>query len=168
MKSANIREIKKELKELPSERVMELCLRLCRFKKENKELLTYLLFEAHDEEGYVESVKEEIDERFAEVNLKSPYFVRKSFRSILTMTRKYIRYSGNKETEVEILLHYCQRLKEFKPDIRRNKRQLNIFLKLTEQIEKKISVLHEDLQFDYLRDLDNISFSNSPQREPGE
>jgi len=156
MKAANIREIKKELKELPPDQVMELCLRLCRFKKENKELLNYLLFEAHDEEGYVESVKEEIDERFEEVNRKSPYFVKKSFRSILTLTRKYIRYSGNKETEVEILLHYCKRINEFKPDIRRNRRQLNIFLKLTEQIEKKISALHEDLQFDYLRDLSKL------------
>lgn len=156
MKSANIREIRKELKELPPQQVMELCLRLCRFKKDNKELLTYLLFEAHDESGYMESVKFEIDERFEQVNRKSPYFVRKSFRSILSMTRKYIRYSGNKETEVEILLHFCQKLKDFKPDIRQNKRQLNLYAKLTEQIEKKISLLHEDLQYDFYRELKKL------------
>ncbi len=153
MKSANLREIKKELQELPPQQVMELCLRLCRFKKDNKELLTYLLFEAHDESAYIDSVKQEIDERFEQVNRKSPYYVRKSFRSILSITRKYIRYSGNKETEVELLLHFCSRLKEFRPDIRQNKRQLNIFLKLSEQIEKKISMLHEDLQYDFYRDL---------------
>ena len=156
MKSANLREIKKELQELPPQQVMELCLRLCRFKKDNKELLTYLLFEAHDESTYVESVKQEIDERFEQVNRKSPYYVRKSFRSILSITRKYIRYSGNKETEVEVLLHFCSRLKEFRPDIRQNKRQLNIFLKLSEQIEKKISMLHEDLQYDFYRDLKRL------------
>ena len=165
MKSANLRDIKRELQELPPNRVMELCLRLCRFKKENKELLTYLLFEAHDEEGYIQSVKQEIDERFEQVNRKSPYFVRKSFRSILSMNRKYIRYSGNKETEVEILLYFCSKLKEFRPDIRKNKRQLSLFEKLLEQIEKKISALHEDLQYDYLRELEKLSFSNSPQRE---
>ncbi len=153
MKSANLREIKKELQELPPQKVMELCLRLCRFKKDNKELLTYLLFEAHDESAYIDSVKQEIDERFEQVNRKSPYYVRKSFRSILSITRKYIRYSGNKETEVELLLHFCSRLKEFRPNIRHNKRQLNIFLKLSEQIEKKISMLHEDLQYDFYRDL---------------
>lgn len=164
MKSANIREIKKELKELPAPEVMELCLRLCRFKKDNKELLTYLLFEAHDESGYIESVKEEIDDRFQQVNRKSPYFVRKSFRSILSMTRKYIRYSGNKETEVDILLYYCLQLKEFRPDIRQNKRQLNLYLKLCEQIEKKISMLHEDLQFDYQRELEKLNSSSFPQK----
>lgn len=158
MKSANIREIKKELRELPPNQVMELCLRLCRFKKENKELLTYLLFEAHDEATYINSVKQEIDERFEAVNRKSPYFVRKSFRSILSMTRKYIRYSGNKETEVELLLYFCLRIKDFKPDIRQNKRQLNLFLKLKEQIEKKILMLHEDLQFDYQRELKKLNF----------
>lgn len=158
MKSANIREIKKELKELPPNQVMELCLRLCRFKKENKELLTYLLFEAHDEAAYIESVKEEIDERFEQVNRKSPYFVRKSFRSILSSTRKYIRYSGNKETEVELLLYFCSLLKDFEPDIRQNKRQMNLFLRLREQIEKKISQLHEDLQFDYRRELNKLNF----------
>lgn len=168
MKSANIREIKKELKELPPDQVLELCLRLCRFKKDNKELLTYLLFEAHDESGYIESVKLEIDERFEQVNRKSPYFVRKSFRSILAMTRKYIRYSGNKETEVEILLYFCHQLKGFKPDISHNKRQLNLYLKLTEQIEKKISLLHEDLQYDYQRELENLNSSNSPRKEHGE
>ncbi len=156
MRSANIREIKKELQELQPNQVTELCLRLCRFKKENKELLTYLLFEAHDEEAYVESVKQEIDERFDQVNRKSPYYVRKSFRSILSMTRKFIRYSGNKETEVELLIYFCYRLKEFKPDIRGNKRQLSLFLKLVEQIEKKISKLHEDLQYDFYRDLRNL------------
>ena len=156
MKSANIREIKKELKELPPNQVMELCLRLCRFKKENKELLTYLLFEAHDEAAYIDSVKEEIDERFEQVNRKSPYYVRKTFRSIVSSTRKHIRYAGNKETEVELLLHYCSRLKDFKPDIRQHKRQMNLFLRLKEQIEKKISLLHEDLQYDFYRDLRDL------------
>ncbi len=165
MKSANIREIKNELKELPPQQVMELCLRLCRFKKENKELLTYLLFEAHDETGYIDSVKAEIDERFDQVNRKSPYYVRKSFRSILSMTRKYIRYSAEKETEVEVLLHFCRRLKEFRPDIRQNRRQLSLYQKLLEQVGKKISLLHEDLQYDYQRDLEKISLLNSPRKE---
>ena len=48
MKAASISEIKTELKGLPPAQLTELCLRLARFKKENKELLTYLLFEAND------------------------------------------------------------------------------------------------------------------------
>lgn len=156
MKSATIRELKRELQERPPQEVLELCLRLCRFKKENKELMTYVLFEAHDEESYMENVKQEMDVRFDQVNKKSPYFVRKSFRSILQFTRKFIRYSGNKETEIELLLYYCLKLKNFKPDIKHNKRQLNIYLKLMEQLEKKIGDLHEDLQYDYQKDWERI------------
>jgi hypothetical protein len=62
MKAASINEIKQELQSLPPSRLNELCLRLARFKKDNKELLTYLLFEAADETAYIESVKKEIDQ----------------------------------------------------------------------------------------------------------
>ena len=53
MKAATIHEIKAELTTLKAAQLMALCLRLSRFRKENKELLTYLLFEAHNEGDYV-------------------------------------------------------------------------------------------------------------------
>ena len=49
MKYLTLKEIKQELNALSKEEVQELCLRLSRFKKENKELLAYLLFESKDE-----------------------------------------------------------------------------------------------------------------------
>ena len=57
MKAATVHQIKQELKTLQPEELLELCLRLSKFKKENKELLTYLLYESADEATYVESVK---------------------------------------------------------------------------------------------------------------
>ena len=58
MKAASLAQIKKELKLRSPQDIEELCLRLGRFKKENKELLTYLLFEADDEQGYIAHIKE--------------------------------------------------------------------------------------------------------------
>ena len=49
MKTATVREIKLELKDKSSDELVELCLMLSKFKKENKELLTYLLYEKHNE-----------------------------------------------------------------------------------------------------------------------
>ena len=46
MKPATISEIKKTLFSLEKEEVVEHCLRLIKYKKENKELLNYLLFES--------------------------------------------------------------------------------------------------------------------------
>ena len=156
MRSASIREIKKELTERDRDDILELCLRLCRFKKENKELLTYLLFESHDETGYVDQVKELLDERFEQVNRKSPYFVKKSIRSMLTTCRKYIRYSKSKETEVELLLYFCHKIKDFRPSLKHNRKVWTLYLRLLEQVESKISGLHEDLQYDYKLELEEL------------
>jgi len=149
MKAATVKELKTELSNYSQEDLIKICLRLSRFKKENKELLTYLLYEAENEHDYVESVKREIDTQFEQVNTKSYYFIKKSVRKILRLAKKYIRYSGNKESEVEILLYFCQKLKEFKPSINRNKVLKNVFLKQIERIQTLIQKLHEDLQYDY-------------------
>ena len=45
------------------------------------------------------------------------FYIKKSVRKILRMAKKYIRYSKNKETEIEILLHFCTVLKNMKPSI---------------------------------------------------
>src|SRR6266516_3528426 len=68
MKAATINTLKQQLERLPAEQLITLCLRLARFKKDNKELLTYLLFEADDNQGYIENVKKEIDELFSSMN----------------------------------------------------------------------------------------------------
>ena len=57
MKAASIREIKQVLENSTKTELSEVCLRLAKYKKENKELLTYLLFEADDEQNYLQNVK---------------------------------------------------------------------------------------------------------------
>ena len=149
MKAATLAQLKKELQFRSPEEVQQLCLRLARFKKENKELLTYLLFESENEQGFVDSVKEEVEELFSQINVNSYHFIKKSVRKILATLKKYIRYSGNRETEVELLLHFCLQLKSFRPSIRKNTTLMNLYHRQLVHIEKKIDLLHEDLQYDY-------------------
>jgi hypothetical protein len=149
LKGASIVEIKKELSHKSYDELAELCLRLAKFKKENKELLTYLLFESHNEEGYIESVKSYIDEQFELINTASYFYIRKSARKILTNTKKFIRYSQNKETEVALLLYFCQKLKNFSPSIKYSTQLQNMYNRQTLLIKKIVSTLHEDLQYDY-------------------
>ena len=111
--------------------------------------MTYLLFEADHEEGYIETVKSEIDELFTEINTNSYFYIKKSVRKILRNLKKYIRYSGNRETEVELLLYFCQLLKDFRPSIRSNATLTNLYHRQLDFVEKKIGLLHEDLQYDY-------------------
>jgi hypothetical protein len=156
MKAVTVKKIKDELSYKSPKELMDLCLRLSKFKKENKELLTYLLFEASDEEGYIQSVKEEIDVQFESINTKSYFYIRKSVRKILTITKKYIRYSLKKETEVELLLYFCKKLKNFSPSIKRSPRLVNTYERQVMLIKKAITTLHEDLQYDYQLELDNL------------
>lgn len=157
MKAATVKELKTELTHQSQAELVELCLQLSKFKKENKELLTYLLYEAENEEGYIESVKNEIDEQFELINTSSYFYIKKSVRKILRIVKKYIRYSKQKETEVELLLHFCYVLKNMQPSIYKNVSLTNIFNRQVLLIKKSIATLHEDLQYDYNLELEDLA-----------
>lgn len=153
MKAATISELKNELKNLPPQRLMDLCLRIAKFRKENKELLTYLLFEEQDEASYVSSVKELINEHFQEVNRYNLYQAKKTIRKILRETNKYIKYSGNKQTEVELLLYFCTKLNASGIKFGSNITLTTLYNRQLLKIGKAITQLHEDLQYDFMQEL---------------
>jgi len=156
MKAVALKKLKEELSHKSANELMELCLHLSKFKKENKEFLTYLMFESHDEEAYIESVKAQMDLLFVDINTKNFFFIRKSARKILTLTKKYIRYSKKKETEAELLLHYCYKLKKISPSITNSSRLLNVYQTQLKMIKKAVGTLHEDLQYDYQIEIENL------------
>lgn len=156
MKSATIHELKQELLTVKPAELVDLCLRLGRFKKENKELLTYLLFEANDEHSYIRGIKEEIDGYFAEINLSHLYFAKKSLRKIARIINKYCRYSGSKTTEVELRIYFCMQLRESGIPIRRNPVINNLYHSQLKKINTVLASLHEDLQYDYQREVDKL------------
>lgn len=151
MRSASVQEIKQDLAHLKPAELVSICLRLARFKKENKELLTYLLFEAQDEAGYINEVKEEIDSNFEEVNRSHLYFVKKSLRKILRIIGKHVRYMGSKTAEAELLLHFCQRFREMGIPYQQSPVLLNLYNTQVKKMKAAVNGLHEDLQYDFLR-----------------
>ncbi len=157
MKAATVHEIKKELEGLDPETAQGLCLRLARFKKDNKELLTYLLFEAHDEAGYVESVKREITEQFQEIPNLTVYYVKKSLRRILRLMNKQIKYSGLPVTELILRIHFCQQIKESAIPIDKSAVLVNLYQQQLKKIQLALSKLPEDLQFDYQSEIENLT-----------
>lgn len=156
MKAASVNEIKQQLKEVNPVELIELCLRLARFKKENKELLTYLLFEADDLQAYIANVKKQIDEEFSQINLTNVYFAKKTIRKILRLANKYIRYTGSKEAEIEILLYYLTNLKGLKISWHKSTALTNLYNAQIKKINAAIGTMHEDLQHDYQRNLDRL------------
>ncbi len=148
MTTASLSELRRALKNIPVSDLSDLCIRLARYKKENKELLSYLLFDVGDEPEYIKGVKAEIDKHFIELSGTTPYMTKKGIRKALTFTNQRIRCSGQKRTEVELLIYFT---KKFKKEIsfRNNLTLKNIYLRQILRIKKTLATLHEDLQFDF-------------------
>lgn len=156
MKAASIALLKKELQHCSHEELIALCLRLARFKTENKELLSFLLFHAHNEDNYIASVTTLLDLEFESINTASFHYIKKSIRKILRALKKYARYSGKKETEVELLLYFCSKLKDFEPSIFSNVALNNLYQRQLISIKKMVATMHEDLQYDYKLELEKL------------
>jgi DNA repair protein RadC len=156
MKAVPITRIKKELQHLSQEELVEIVLRVGKYKVENKELLTYLLFEASDEDGYVDVVKEYIDEQFDLVNKQQYYYIKKSVRKILRTIKKYVKFSKKPETEAALLIHFCRKLKKMQPSYLNNTVLTNMFDRQLALAEKTIAKMHEDLQYDYKLEIEEL------------
>ncbi len=157
MKAASVQEIKQELRTLSTTQLVELCLRMARFKKENKELLTYLLFESHNESAFATAVCDEIDAEFSSINLSHLYFARKTLRKIVRNINKYARYSAVDETELVMRLHFCERLANAGIPLKQNQVILNLYSNQVKKVAALLESLHEDLQYEYRHRLEKIA-----------
>jgi hypothetical protein len=154
MKSASVQDIKKELRARSQAEVVELCLRLARFKKENKELLTYLLFEAEDPAGYIRAVNEHISDMFAEIPASHNFYLKmKMIRKILRTVNRFVRYAGEERIEVPVRLHYLQQLRDAGMNFNQSAALQNLYDAQKLKLAKALVKLDEDLQYDYRDDL---------------
>lgn len=154
MKTASVSELKKELVHHSKEDLIELINKLIKYSKENKELLHYLLFEVDFEENYVQQIKEDIDNEFEGLDTRSWKTMKKSIQRIQRTIKKHIKYSKVKQTEIELLLHFCLRMRELNIPLDRNPVILNIYKRQVNTIKKAMLSIHEDLQYDYLNELE--------------
>ena len=156
MKASSIAQIKKELQFIEKEELFEIVLRLGKYKVENKELLSYLLFDSHDEEGYIVKIKEYIDFQFEVINRENYYYIKNSIRKILRTTKRFIKYSKNIETEATLLIHFCRNLEEMEPSYKYNQVLTNMYERQLNLVEKNLNKMHEDLRYDYQMEIDAL------------
>lgn len=157
MKAASLNEIKKEMSALDQDTIRQMCMRLAKFKKENKELLTYLLFEAHNEESYIESVKEEVEVLFGSLPRGgNTYYIKKTLRKILRHVNRQIKYSGIKQTELALRIFFCAKMKAEKVPMHTGTVLFNLYQQQLKKIKSILEKLPEDLQADYEREVKDI------------
>ncbi len=148
MKPATISDIKVALAQLTQKELLAVCTRMAAFRKENKELLTFLLFEADDQVMFIKNVKEEVFQIIAQA-ASNMYLAKKTYRKALKAVNDYIRFSGNKTTEIELLIFFCQCMNNTGNPIHEYNVTSNMYQRQIAKIEKTLKSLHEDLQYDY-------------------
>ena len=159
-----LQDIKKEIQHLPNEQIVELCLRVARYKKENKELLAYLLFEANNEQAFIEKIKAEVGFMFSQLPSQS-YLAAKYIRKILRLISKYNKFIGSKPAEIELLLNFCYNYIQY-TDRRTSYKPIRLILmRQVQKINVLISKLHEDIQFDYSQDY-NLLLTEAEKKFP--
>lgn len=160
MKPASLSEIRKQLGELDSGSLEQICLKLARYKKENKELLTYLLFESHDERAYVAGVKTEMDDQFETLPKGNVYYVKKGLRRILRIVNRQIRYADSPSTELDIRIYFCLKVKSARIPLMQGTVLYNLYHQQVKKIQQLLLKLPEDLRFDYDSDMKQLSQSS--------
>jgi hypothetical protein len=157
MKTASLKELKATLTDLEPEQLTEICLRLAKFKKENKELLTYLLYEAHDESAYVSLVKEHLEDEFKNLPTGNTYYIKKTLRKILRIANRQIKYSGVRETEIELRIFFCLKMRQARIPLQQGTVLYNLFQQQLKKIHGLLEKLPEDVQTDFEKDLKSLS-----------
>lgn len=155
MKAASTKQIKEELKNLSQKEVVELCLKLVRFKKENKELLSYLLFDSGNRQGYADIIKQEINEAFTLLP-SNRYLRKKGLSNLLKNITKYSRYMGEKEAEAELRLHFCRTMKLYGMASHKHQATMNTYTMQLDKVQSLIHDLHEDAQYDIQKELNEL------------
>ena len=156
MQTSTLAQLKKELQTLPQPQLVELCVRLAKYKKENKELVHYLLFEATDEQAFIKQVKQEVTEQFKEVNTSHVYYAKKTIRKILRGVNKHAKYSGIAQTNIELLIYFLQHMRMLENLLYESNQLMNLYEAQLKKIHKELGKLHEDLQYDYQKELEAL------------
>jgi DNA-directed RNA polymerase specialized sigma54-like protein len=156
MKIASLAELKKELKYLSEKELQEIILDLGRFSRENKAYLFFKLFEKENPRIFVEMVKEELEHEFQNANTRNFHFAKKSAQTIRKKLNKQLKLSKDKTTQIELIIFFCQNLKDYGYLQYHHPVITNLFDIQMGKAQKLIEKLHEDLQYDYQLILDEI------------
>jgi hypothetical protein len=84
------------------------------------------------------------------------YLIKKSIRKILKTILKHSRHTSSKESEVEMFLYFCAKLKSSGIPIQNNKTLSNLYNQQIKKLSALISAVHTDLQYDYIRQLEQL------------
>jgi hypothetical protein len=149
-------DLKKELLELSKPELIQLCLRVAKLKRENKELLAYLIFDSDDPLFYAQKLKPEIKEVF-EQPFQHAYYLTKSIRKAMRLITKYYRFTSNKQGETELLIYLVE---EFYLSWRNEYRYQalgKVIYRCLEKAQSNLKKIDEDFRADFENPINELA-----------
>ncbi len=156
MQAVGITQIKKELEHLSNAELKALCLAVAKYKKDNKEFVGFQLFNASNVEAFVVDAKTEVSQLMDECNGYNYGVVKKKLPKIIRLITKYGKYMNNKPGYADMLLHFCEEYNMLNASCKQYPVIENIYLRQIKKIRTLVATLHEDLQYDYIRQLEKL------------
>lgn len=145
----SLAELKRELGYRSEKELVALLSDLAKFSRDNKAFLYFKLHEAEQPGLYVDAVKEELEEAFQTANTRNYHLAKKSAQAIRRKLNKLLKLSKNKADQAEVILYFCEQMKEYGYLKFRHPVIDNLFALQVKKAQTAISSLHEDLQSDY-------------------
>ena len=159
MVAASAKTLKETLETKNNTELKELINRLLKFKKENKELATYLLFYENEEHEFVADAKSAILAQFEEVNTKTVFYAKKGLRKMLRIATKFSKYSSEKTTTVDLGIYIATLLMTLPTHLKKSPLIKNMYGSNLKKNNTTLQTLHEDIQFDYNQQIKNLADS---------
>jgi hypothetical protein len=156
MHTASLAQIKKDLKDVDYDTLMDFCLKLAKYKVETKEYLSFLLYDSEAPQEYLESSKEWIAVEIQEINRSNTYYIKKGLRKIQRKITKWAKFLNNKELEVQLWIYFCQQIQKAGIPYFSQPMLGTIMKQLLKKIDTLIATLHEDLQYDYTQERNEL------------
>ncbi|MFM7709422.1 MAG: hypothetical protein ACKO5C_00765 [Ferruginibacter sp.] len=152
-----VQELRKRTADLQTSELIQLLSRLMRFKRENKELVAYELFVRDQPEVWFSEIRESFNSELETMNTSHPYFMKKTMRKLIRRAKTYARYAGDPAIESELFCGLLEVFNEHHLHVHPSDIVRKIYYDTFTRLEKNISKLHEDLQYDFERRLADLS-----------
>jgi hypothetical protein len=149
MKIASLAELKKELKYLSDKELIEIIADLSKFSTDNKMFLYFRIFGKDDPVHFTEMIQEELFQEFLKSNRSNFHQAKKAAQVIRRKLNKFLKFTRDKSTKVDLIIFFCRKLSEFGFLDYRHPVIENLYFMQLRKMETLIREMHEDLQYDY-------------------
>jgi hypothetical protein len=123
---------------------------------DNKKFLFFKLYERDNPRLFIGMVQEELTTEFENANTNRYDFAKKSAQSIRRKLNKFLKISKDKAAQIELTVYFCRMLLQYGYLKFQHPVIDNLYKVQVGKIDRLISGLHEDLQYDFQESLDEL------------